>query len=54
MDKVKLLEAIYDRLIEAQILLDEEAFTDQEIDDIYGTIGSAVDAVCELLEKAEA
>jgi hypothetical protein len=45
MTKDEILEKVYSRLSDIQIMLDEEAVSDTEIDKIYGIIASAVDMV---------
>lgn len=47
--KQDILEDIYDKLLDLVIMLDEEAFTDSDIDALYGDINAMVETVSEMI-----
>lgn len=53
MTKVELLETIYNKLVDVQNMMDEEAFSDEDIDDVYSSIDSVLETVSDILVKAE-
>jgi hypothetical protein len=47
--KQEILEKIHDKLADIQIMLDEERFTDSDIDDIYSSISVIINNVEEIV-----
>lgn len=52
--KVKVLEQVENKLSEAQQLLDEDEFTDEEVDEIYGAISSTISVIEDIISRNEA
>ena len=53
MTKIELLEAIFEKLTDIHTLMEQDEFSDEEIDEMYSNIGDMIETVDDMLTKEE-